>query len=77
MSAVLLITPLMLATAAPAFNVQAPVYSHATQTTAGVTLAQYQTAFCATTSTFNGTQTFNFKGVPTDSDSDSDQQGDC
>lgn len=77
MSAVLLITPLMLATAAPAFNIQAPVYSHATQTTAGVTLAQYQTAYCSTTTTFNGTQTFTATGRPFDSDSDSDQQGDC
>lgn len=77
MSAVLLITPLMLATAAPALAIQAPVYSHSTQTTAGVTLAQIQTILCMTTSTFNGTQTFNFKGVPSDSDSDSDQQGDC
>lgn len=77
MSAVLLITPLMLATAAPTYTIQAPVYSHATQTTAGVTLAQIQTMLCMTTTTFNGTQTFNFNGVPTDSDSDSDQQGDC
>lgn len=48
MSAVLLITPLMLATAAPAYTIQAPVYSHATQTTAGVTLAQIQTILCMT-----------------------------
>ena len=80
MSAILLITPLMLATAAPTFDIQTPVYSHATQTTAGATLAQYrtiQTMLCATTTTFNGTQTFNFQGKPSDSDSDSDQQGDC
>ena len=77
MSTVLLITPLMLATAAPAYTIQAPVYRHATQTTVGATLAAYPTAYCSTTTTFNGTQTFNFKGVPTDSDSDSDQRGDC
>lgn len=77
MSTVLLVTPLMLATAAPAINIQPPVYSHATQTTAGVTLAQYQTAYCFTTTTINGTQTFTANGRPFDSDSDSDQQGDC
>ena len=77
MSAVLLITPLMLATAAPAYTIQAPVYSHATQTTVGSTLASYPTAYCSTTTTMNGTQTFNYNGTPTDSDSDSDQQGDC
>ena len=77
MSAVLLITPLMLATAAPAMTFQEPVYSHATQTTVGATLAGYQTAYCATTFTLNGTQTFNYEGVPTDNDGDSDQQGDC
>jgi hypothetical protein len=76
MSAVLLITPLMLATAAPAFNVQAPVYSHATQTALGATLVS-STAFCFTTTTMNGTQTFAWDGKPTDSDSDSDQKGDC
>jgi hypothetical protein len=76
MSTVLLITPLMLATAAPAFNIQAPVYSHATQTALGATLAS-STAFCFTTTTMNGTQTFNYRGEPSDSDSDSDQKGDC
>jgi hypothetical protein len=76
MSAVLLITPLMLATAAPAFTFEAPVYSHAAQTSVGATLAGY-TGFCSRTSTFNGTQTFGYDGKPTDSDSDSDQQGDC
>ena len=76
MSAVLLITPLMLATAAPAYTIQAPVYSHASQTALGATLAS-STPFCLTTSTFSGTQTFNYQGKPTDSDNDSDQQGDC
>lgn len=76
MSAVLLITPLMLATAAPAFTFQAPVYSHATQTTLGSTLAS-NTNLCTFTSTFNGTQTFGYDGKPSDSDSDRDQQGDC
>lgn len=76
MSAVLLITPLMLATAAPVFAVQAPVYSHATQTALGATLAS-STMYCSNTNTFNGTQTFTASGKPFDSDSDSDQQGDC
>ncbi|MCO4091757.1 MAG: hypothetical protein HEQ34_07360 [Sphingorhabdus sp.] len=76
MSAVLLITPLMLATAAPAYTIQTPVYSHATQTALGATLAS-STAYCFTTTTFSGTQTFAYDGKPTDSDNDSDQRGDC
>ena len=76
MSAALLITPLMLATAAPAYTFQAPVYSHATQTAVGATLAS-NTGYCYSTTTMNGTQTFSYDGKPSDSDSDSDQRGDC
>jgi hypothetical protein len=76
MSAVLLITPLMLATAAPAYTIQAPVYSHATQTAVGATLVS-NTGYCYSTATANGTQTFAWDGKPSDSDSDSDQRGDC
>lgn len=36
-----------------------------------------QTMYCMSTSTFNGTQTFDWQGNPSDSDADSDSQGDC
>lgn len=77
MSVPVLLTPLMLVTAAPSAAFDAPIYSHQAQTTAGVQLAQYRTAFCMTTATVAGTQTFDWQGRPNDSDSDSDQQGDC
>jgi hypothetical protein len=77
MSATVLLTPLMLVAAAPSAAFDAPIYSHQAQTTAGVQLAQFRTAFCMTTSTAAGTQTFDYQGRPWDSDSDSDQQGDC
>jgi hypothetical protein len=36
-----------------------------------------QTMYCMSTSTFSGTQTFDWRGNPNDSDSDSDSKGDC
>lgn len=77
MSVPVLLTPLMLVTAAPSAAFDAPIYSHQAQTTAGVQLAQYRTILCMTTATANGTQTFDYQGRPWDADSDSDQQGDC
>lgn len=77
MPATALLTPLMLVTAAPAVHFDAPVYNHQTQVSVGVQLAQYSTASCYSTHTFNGTQTYGWNGQPSDSDADSDQRGDC
>lgn len=77
MAAVMLLTPLMLASATTTFDVPASQYNHAQQAQAGFQLAQY-TGGCFSTSTYNGTQTFTANGRPFDSDNDSDQQGnDC
>lgn len=61
-----LITPLMLATAPMAITATEPLkYSHETQQ---VQSQSYQVA--QRMITFNGTQTFDFNGRPSDSDND-------
>lgn len=79
MSATILLTPLMLASATTAFDVPASQYAHEQQLQAGFQLAQYntQTLLCVSTFTASGTQTFDYNGRPFDSDSDRDQSGDC
>lgn len=81
MSAAILLTPLMLASATTTFDVPASQYNHLDQTQAGLqkTLVQYtaSTAYCFQTSTFNGTQTFDGGGRPFDADADQDHNGDC
>jgi hypothetical protein len=62
-----LVTPLMLATAPVTIDAVAPRYSHETQT-AVEQVGQFRTS----TTTFNGTQTFDWNGKPKDSDSDQD-----
>jgi len=59
-------------------------YSHEAQKNLGmqgaldaIQVSQLQTMYCMTTTTFNGTQTFDYQGRPFDSDADSDNQGDC
>lgn len=67
-----LITPLMIATAPVTIDVVTLTYNHQTQTTqmpdGQIGTGPYRT----NTSTFNGTQTFDFQGRPKDADSDSD-----
>lgn len=75
--AALLLTPLMLATAPVTLELPASQYNHASQTQQGFHLAQYNTGYCFTTSTFNGTATYDYNGKPYDNDSDSDTSGDC
>lgn len=79
MSATILLTPLMLASATTTVDVPASQYTHGQQVQAGFQLAQYntQTFLCTSTFTASGTQTFDFQGRPYDSDSDRDQSGDC
>lgn len=62
-----LITPLLLASEPVTVEVVDPSYDHATQVSA--TVEQVKTM---STTTFNGTQTYDFNGKPRDSDSDSD-----
>ena len=62
-----LITPLLIAAAPITLDVVDPSYDHATQVSA--TVAQVKTM---STSTYNGTQTFDSQGKPRDADSDSD-----
>jgi hypothetical protein len=62
-----LITPLLIATAPITLDVVDPSYDHATQVSS--TIAQVRTM---NTTTFNGTQTYDYQGKPRDSDSDSD-----
>ena len=81
MSAILLLTPLMLASATPTLDLPPAQYSHALQTHSGFELktlnVQYSTGMCFATGTANGTQTFAYDGRPNDSDSDKDTSGDC
>lgn len=74
---VVLLTPMMLSSLpsmSPGFEHS---YDHTVQTSSGFQVAQYNTMMCMSTSTFGGTQTFDYKGSPMDSDADSDQSGDC
>jgi hypothetical protein len=61
-----LITPLLLASEPITVDVVDPSYDHATQVSASV---EQKTI---STTTFNGTQTFDFQGKPRDSDADTD-----
>ena len=64
-----LLTPLLLATTPPTITLSENVtYSHAAQSQMGENgpISQMRTT------TFGGTQTFDFKGKPNDSDNDSD-----
>lgn len=64
-----LLTPLMIATAPATFTLpESLTYDHATQTQVGVS---GEVSF--STSTYNGTQTYDFQGKPRDADNDSDQ----
>lgn len=72
-----LITPLMLATSPVKLDVPAIEYDHTAQAQTGFQLAQWNTGTCFTTTTFNGTATYDFNGKPYDNDADSDSRGDC
>lgn len=61
------ITPLLIASAPITIDVVTPSYDHATQ----VSASEEQSKTMSTT-TFNGTQTFDFQGKPWDADNDSD-----
>jgi hypothetical protein len=60
-----LLTPLILSVTPATINVPAAQYNHATQ--GAEVVAQYQTS----TTTYNGTQTYDFNGRPNDADNDS------
>ncbi len=81
MSAIVLLTPLMLASATATLDLPPAQYSHALQTHSGFELnllnVQYRTGGCFSTFTANGTQTFGYDGRPNDADSDKDNSGDC
>jgi hypothetical protein len=59
-----LLTPLILSITPASINVRTPSYDHASQ--GAEVVAQYQTS----TTTINGTQTFDFQGRPNDADAD-------
>jgi hypothetical protein len=59
-----LLTPLILSVTPATINVPTAQYNHATQ--GAEVVAQYNT----TTTTMNGTQTFDYNGRPNDADSD-------
>lgn len=60
-----LLTPLMLATAPMRIDVAAPIYDHQTQK--NISVAGWTTPKSLT---FNGTQTFDYNGRPSDADND-------
>jgi len=63
-----LLTPLMLTTEPVKIDMPAPTYSHATQmSTLSTVTPSYQNS-----TTYNGTQTYDYRGNPNDSDNDSD-----
>ena len=64
-----LITPMILATAPVTLDVVPTTYDHVTQQA----VAPDGQLIGTNTSTFNGTQTFDFQGRPSDSDGDRDQ----
>lgn len=68
----LLITPMMLTSAATMAQPVVNAYDHATQSSVTLDVNGFQPL--GSTSTFNGTQTFSWDGQPSDADSDTDQQ---
>lgn len=59
-----LLTPLLLATAPVRINVPQGSYNHQTQ------VSSYSDGLTGNGITYNGTQTFDFRGRPNDSDND-------
>lgn len=73
-----LLTPMMLSSLPSKMPGFEHAYDHTEQVSSGFQVAAAMgTNFCINTSTFNGTQTYDYQGNPYDADSDSDQTGDC